>query len=197
MPGGLADLVALAPIGKLAGVRPMLQGLDDISFMLEHNSLAQLEQIAKIGLVFDALIEPRQLGTIDRICRLVPSLKVVVDHMAKPWRAPDRLDDWASGMRALAWHTNCAIKVSGFPFASVPAAAGEAIEDLVAFLRETFGPQRLLWGSDWPVAEREGGYHMVTSRMRAQFDEIEREAVFGGNTAGIYGLHTDKTSPTR
>jgi len=195
-PGALEDILALAPAGKLVGVRPMLQGLGDISFMLERGSLRQLERIAKMGLVFDALVEPSQLASIDRICREVPSLQVLVDHMAKPWRAPAGFEGWTRDMQGLALRANCAVKVSGFPFAAPPVGPSGAVEDLVAFLRSTFGQQRLLWGSDWPVAEREGGYHKVLTRMRALFPEAERNAVFGDNAARIYGLPRDKTSPT-
>jgi L-fuconolactonase len=99
-------------------------------------------------------------------------------------------------MHMLARDSNSTVKVSGFPFAAPPASAGGTVDDLVAFLRDAFGPQRLLWGSDWPVAEREGGYHIVSSRMRALFPELERDAVFGGNAARIYGVHAEMTDPT-
>ena len=84
----------------------------------------------------------------------------------------------------------------GVPFAAPPVGPSGVVEDLVAFLRSTFGQQRLLWGSDWPVAEREGGYHKVLTRLRALFPEAERNAVFGDNAARIYGLPRDTTSPT-
>jgi len=165
---GLAHVERLAEGGRLVGVRPMLQGVDDISFILAPDALATLKRLAERGLVFDALVDPSQLQTIARLCGSLPSLKVVVDHMAKPWRAPGRLESWASSMRELARFDNCAVKVSGFPFAS-PAEQGASVDALVATLREAFGIKRLLWGSDWPVAEREGGYSKVLDRMQALF----------------------------
>lgn len=195
-PDGLAQIERLAEDGPLVGVRPMLQGVDDISFILAPDSLADLHRMAGRGLVLDALIDPSQLRTIAELCRSVPSLKIVVDHMAKPWRMPGQLESWAAGMRELAAHRNCAVKVSGFPFAS-PGAQAETVEALVTVLRETFGIDRLLWGSDWPVAEREGGYSMVLNRMQALFSVGERHEVFGCNAETIYGLPRQEASLTK
>ena len=187
-PDGLVQIERLAQNDLLVGVRPMLQGLGDISFLTSPTSLTQLDAIAGRGLVFDALIDPSQLGTIGELCRLKPPLQVVIDHMAKPWRAPDRLANWIEDMRRLAQFQTCSVKVSGYPFA-MSAGSTETVEELVSVLRATFGADRLLWGSDWPVAEREGGYSMVLDRMQSLFTGAERRSVFGENAAAIYGLH--------
>lgn len=187
-PGGEGRLdraLALPGSERLVGIRPMLQRWDDVAWLLEPDSLCELADLAERGLVFEALVDSRHLATIRALCAALPGLKVVIDHMGKPWRHPDRLEEWSSDMQALGDAANCAVKVSGFPFAA--ASAGRP-EDLVERLRGWFGTGRLMWGSDWPVAEREGGYHVVLDGMWRLFSDTERAAVFHGNAATLYGL---------
>jgi L-fuconolactonase len=187
VPTTLDELARLPGRETLVGVRPMLQGLGDVSWLIEPDALEQLDRVSGMGLVFDALVDPRQLGVISELCRRLPALKVVIDHMGKPWRAPGAFDLWSAEMQALAQADNCTVKVSGFPFATQgdPAMTAEA---LVRALRNWFGKDRLLWGSDWPVVEREGGYRVALERMQAHFNGAERDAVFSANAVAVYRL---------
>jgi len=187
-PDALDDLLRLPGRAKLVGVRPMLQGLADISWLLAPHAVAELARLAGLGLVFDALVEPRQLSVIANLSRRLPHLKIVIDHMGKPWRTPGVLGDWAAAMADLATLENCAVKISGFPFAAGPPSPAEALDVIVALLRQRFGAARLLWGSDWPVVEREGGYAMALARMRLLIPEAAQPAVFGNNAISTYGL---------
>lgn len=188
MPASMDDLLRLPGKAALVGVRPMLQGLPDISWLVGHESVAQLERIAEQGLVFDALVDPRQLFVISDLCQHLPSLKVVVDHMGKPWRAPEAFDQWTAGMQELARVDNCWVKVSGFPFAASDGGERGKIEALVRSLGDWFGSGRLIWGSDWPVVEREGGYRLALRQMERLFSADQRDAVFAANATALYGL---------
>lgn len=185
--GSLARALALPGSGRLVGIRPMLQRWDDVAWLLAPDALRELSHLAERGLVFEALVDARHLAKIRRLCAALPGLKVVIDHMGKPWRHPDRFEAWSSDMQALGEAPNCAVKISGFPFAVEGAVRPE---DLVERLRLWFGTGRLLWGSDWPVAEREGGYRVVLDGMWGLFGEEERRAVFRGNAQAVYGVST-------
>lgn len=181
-------LLALPP-DRLVGVRPMLQRFDSVEWLIEEDVLGALRQIAARGLVFDALVDARHLADLQRLCEALPDLVIVIDHMAKPWRVPDRHDDWRTQMRALATTSRCLVKVSGFPFANAGAEPWRHLDSLVADLVDWFGPDRLLWGSDWPVVEREGGYPLALTRLVECFpDPAVRDAVFARNAIHTYGI---------
>ena len=186
----LDDLLAAPGSGRLVGVRPMLQGLDDVSWLARPEGLRTLHRLVDGGLVLDALIDPRHLATIHQVCTGLPDLRVVIDHMAKPWRAPGRIAEWRETMRRLGALPNCWVKLSGFPFAAPVAVPDLAFDRLVAELRRSFPPARVLWGSDWPVVCREGGYDRALEAIRAQFGPGEADAVLSGNAAALYGLDT-------
>ncbi|NKL38697.1 amidohydrolase family protein [Rhizobium leguminosarum bv. viciae] len=174
---------------KLVGIRPMLQRFADIDWILEDPIIENLSAIAGKGLVFDALIGPHQLNAISQICRRVPSLQVVINHMAKPWRDPANFTNWATQMSALAKADNCSVKISGFPHGNVSGQALLQFEPLISRLKDMFGVERLIWGSDWPVAVREGDYQLVLSKALASFDASERDRVFALNAIRLYSLN--------
>jgi L-fuconolactonase len=186
---GLLDrLLALPGRETLVGVRPMLQHHDDVSWLVDSSGLADARRIADEGLVFDALVDARHLATIHDLCRDVPSLKVVIDHAGKPWRHPERWEAWMEDMKRIARMPNCWVKVSGFPFGARSAAAHSDPQRIVENLCAWFGTGRLVWGSDWPVVEREGGYRVSLDRLTALFGDDERDAVFRSNASALYGV---------
>jgi L-fuconolactonase len=188
---GLLDrLLALPNAGGLVGVRPMLQKSDDVTWLVADDALHELARIAEHGLAFDALVDARHLEVVATLCRSLPELSVVIDHLGKPWRKPALTEQWMHGMRALAVCPNCMVKISGFPFAQLdlPLDAGS----LVARLREWFGTERLVWGSDWPVVERESNYGDALASMQELFSTEQRAAVFGENAVALYRLNVER-----
>ncbi len=196
-PGALDLLDAMPNREALVGVRPMLQRFDDVSWLITPDAIAGLSRIAGAHLVFDALVDVRHLETIRQVCAAVEGLTVVVDHMGKPWRYPGRLEEWVAGMMQLAAMPNCRVKVSGYPFSAGQDEGQMRMPELVALLKESFGPSRLLWGSDWPVVEREGGYAAAISLMAAEFAAAERDAVFRENAIATYRLAAAASSHSR
>ncbi|WP_244445142.1 amidohydrolase family protein [Microvirga sp. BSC39] len=103
-------------------------------------------------LVFDALILPRHLSRPLLVADRHPDLSIVVDHGAKPFIREGVLDPWRADMVAVAARPNIVCKLSGLV---TEAKADWTVSDLhpyVDYLLEVFGPQRLLWGSDWPAS---------------------------------------------
>ncbi len=188
--GSLDRLLALPRADLLAGVRPMLQKSDDAGWLVAADALHELARIADRQLVFDALVDARHLDVVAALCRSLPQLSVVIDHMGKPWRLPALIERWEDGMQALAACPNCAVKISGFPFAQTDLRPDAG--DLVARLTAWFGPGRLMWGSDWPVVERETAYGDALASMQDLFGAEQRAAVFGENAATLYRLTLER-----
>jgi L-fuconolactonase len=181
-------LRALRHAGRLVGVRPMLQKYDDVDWLLAPAAQDDLARMAGLGWAFDALVDARHLAVVAQLCLRLPNLRVVIDHMGKPWRLPDLWEHWTAGMERLAQCPNCWVKVSGFPFAAGSAGECGRLDRLLARLTQWFGTERLVWGSDWPVVEREGGYGQALQAMQARLAPHARPAVFGRNAATLYAL---------
>ncbi|WP_279482493.1 amidohydrolase [Aureimonas sp. SK2] len=177
---------------KFVGLRPMLQDLADDAFILRPRVLDNLKRVAEAGLAFDILTFPRHLPHVAKALEAVPGLRAVVDHLSKPPIAAGGLDPWRDDIAAVAAFPNVSCKVSGMV---TEATAEWALEDLAPYVdhvAECFGPGRLLFGSDWPVATLAAGYGEVANAARAllgrRFGPAEMDAIFGGNAARFYRL---------
>jgi L-fuconolactonase len=118
-----------------------------------------------------------------------PTLKVVVDHAAKPRVSERRLAPWRAEIEAVAAHPNAVCKLSGLVTEAGPSWGVEDLRPYVDHLLASFGPDRLIWGSDWPVVNRAGGYELwwrATDELLRSLGPSERTAVLGGNAARVY-----------
>lgn len=185
-PAGIEALRRLPHAGRLVGVRPMLQGMADVSWLLEPGPIAAMHALRDAGLAFDALVETRHLPAIAALARAVPGLRMVIDHMAKPWRQPDQLEAWRRAMQELAAIETCWVKVSGYPFGAAPPGSHWTYAALAAALRGWFGADRLVWGSDWPVVLHGCSYAAALEAARRQF--ADAPGVFAANARLLYQL---------
>ncbi|MEM1130549.1 MAG: amidohydrolase family protein [Pseudomonadota bacterium] len=176
----------------LRGVRPMLQDIDDTDWVLRDDVVAGLAEVARAGLLFDALIKERHLAVIDRLARAVPDLPIVINHCAKPrFQDGEPYDDWRRGMRALAAHPHVTCKLSGLANEFGPGWSAETLRPVFDHVLECFGPGRLMWGSDWPVLELAGAYDgwlAAAQDLAAPLTQDEQRALFSDTTARVYGL---------
>jgi len=187
--GAPDEIARLAANPLLVGLRPMVQDIEDDEWLLSPRLTPAIEAMVRQGLVFDALVLPRHLPRLLVFLERYPRLSVVLDHGAKPFLRERRLDPWRADVAAIAARPGTSCKLSGLV---TEAARDWTIDDLrpaFAHLLAVFGPARLLWGSDWPVVERAGGYdawHAATQELLAPLTEPERLAVLGGNAARAY-----------
>jgi L-fuconolactonase len=182
-----ARIAALAARSKLKGLRPMLQDIADLDWILQPAVAPALEAMAEQGLVFDALVRPAHLPRVRELARRHPALSIVVDHGAKPAIAQREWQPWADELQRLANETGAACKLSGL----LTEAGGQDVVPWMQRLLDTFGPERLLWGSDWPVLERAGRYDAwwrLCRQLAASLGDTEQQALFGGNARRIYRL---------
>jgi L-fuconolactonase len=188
-PERIARLAATQP--KLKGLRPMLQDIDDPDWIVQPRLSPALAAMAQHGLVLDALVKPLHLVRMLVLCQRHPALRVVIDHGAKPDIAHAMWQPWAAAMARIAAETSALCKLSGLLTEALPRPAPDAARRWAAHLLQTFGAQRLLWGSDWPVLELAARYsdwwHEVQTLL-APLAPGERAAVLGGNAQRVYGL---------
>jgi L-fuconolactonase len=193
-------LARLAREPKFVGVRPMLQDLDDPRWVLRPTVLSGLRAAAQLDLRFDALVKLPQLPALCELRQRLPELRIVVDHAAKPqlsqgatwsgWSA------WRAHLTELASSRATYCKLSGLVTEASASWTLDSLRATFEFARATFGAERLLWGSDWPVIDLDADY----LRWRAAADALthgwnsrERDHVFGGSAVSFYGL----TSPNQ
>jgi L-fuconolactonase len=192
-----ATLAALRarPGGRsLVGVRHQVHDEPDPDWLLRDQVLEGLAAVADAGLVYDLLVRERELPAARVVAERLPELTLVVDHLAKPRIREGAMEPWTGGLAALAHHPNVACKVSGLVTeADWTAWTPAQLVPYVAHAAEVFGPERLLFGSDWPVCLLAAGYAEVVAAAtealdRAGLGPAEREAVLGANARRLYRL---------
>jgi L-fuconolactonase len=152
--------------------------------------------MAAAGLSFDALIDPRHLPAMAALIERLPGLSVVIDHggkpdLASPGRNTAAFDRWRDGMRALAAYPHVHCKLSGLLTQAQPGWTADRILPAAETLLDLFGPERLIWGSDWPVMTLAGTYPDwvgIADRVLAELSPDQRAAVWGGNAVRFYDL---------
>ena len=165
----------------LVGVRDLVHSLRDPDWLLEPTVHESLRLLAERGLVFELPDSyPGFLKHVPTLAEAAPGLTIVVDHLGKP-PFDGAFDDWGAQLAAAAEHPQVVAKVSGLWYADTVRPAFE-------LALEVFGPERLMYGSDWPVANLGGGYRRVWEQTLELLDESNRDAILGGNAQRIYGL---------
>lgn len=185
------EIARLARQPSLVGLRPMIQDIADDGWMLGEGLVPAFDALIAADLTFDALTLPRHLPALRALLARLPNMRTVIDHGSKPMIRDGTMDGWDRDMAALASETPAFCKLSGLV---TEANAGWTVDDLrpyVDHLLDTFGPDRLVWGSDWPVctlASSYGRWVEVTRELLSGLVEDERSAILGGNAARAYRL---------
>jgi L-fuconolactonase len=192
-PACAADLERFADDPKFRGIRPMLQSIPDVEWMLRPALHAPLTQAQRLGLRFDALVKPPHLPALATFLDRYPDLPVVVDHGAKPEivRGQAGFDDWAPAIAAVARRPQVFCKLSGLLTEAGNRTALQDLRPFVDHLIEIFGAERLMWGSDWPVVELVAPYPGWLSQARdlvGRLSEAEQNRILGETACRFYGL---------
>jgi L-fuconolactonase len=174
----------------------MLQDLPDPRWILGEGLRPALAALVALGLRFDALVKADHLRPLLTFLERNPDLQVVIDHGAKPAIRSRSLEAWSRDIRDVARATSAHCKLSGLVTEAQVDWRSEDLEECIAHLLDCFGPDRLMWGSDWPVVELAGGYRRWHEAARDCLSSISadaRERVFGSNAARFYGFEQDET----
>ncbi len=180
---------------KFRGLRPMLQDLPDDRWIADPALDPAVQALIDNELCFDALVLPRQLDALHHFATRHPSLRIVIDHAAKPFIARGEMQPWQSDMARLAALPNVHCKLSGLLTEAGDDAGQESLQPYVQALWTLFGPERLMWGSDWPVLNLAADYAHWQRMSEGLLDALEpapsntdRAAIFGSNAARFYRL---------
>lgn len=185
------DLAALCKSPWLKSVRPMIQDIADPDWMLKPELDAAFRALLDHDICFDALVLPRHLKQLQSLLARYPDLRVIVDHGAKPLIAQGVIEDWAEDMKAIADSGQIYCKLSGLLTEAGPDWTAESVRPYVKHLLKSFGPERLVWGSDWPVLRLAGNYQGWFDLAQSYLTGLsgaERAAIFGENARRFYRL---------
>jgi L-fuconolactonase len=176
----------------LKGVRHWMGAPSDCSFMTQqalHDGVSLLE---RAGLTYDLMLWPLQLPAAAAFVDRHPRQRFVVDHFAKPFIVSGALEPWSRDLRALARRPNVYCKLSGLTTeADHERWTLETLRPYVDVALEAFGPQRLMFGSDWPVCTLATPYQRWVDTVEALLLGLsagERERVWSGTAVEAYRL---------
>ncbi len=190
------QIEGLAPRRKLVGVRHVVQGEADPRFLLRPEFCRGIAQLAELELAYDILIYPRHLPVAAEFAERFPDQRFVVDHLAKPEIRSGEIRSWSREIRRLAALPNVSAKLSGLVTeADWQAWTPVALRPYLDVAFESFGWERLMVGSDWPVCTVAADYGRV---MRVVSDYLgarpkeEQDAVLGGNARRFWNLDREE-----
>jgi len=188
-----ARIASLANAPLLKGLRPMLQDIADTAWILQAECEAAIAALIDAGLRLDALVQPRHLPVLLRLCARHPALRLVIDHGAKPAIASGDWQPWADDIALVARDTLACCKLSGLVTEAAPGWRADDLRRYADHIIACFGPNRVMWGSDWPVVDLAGGYaswREATVTLLANLSPQERDAILGGTALEFYDLNS-------
>ena len=177
---------------RLVGIRHQAHDEPDAEWLLRDDVCRGVEAVGRAGLVYDLLVRPRELPAALNLAERLPDVRFVIDHIAKPPIAAGALEPWASRIAGFRDLDHVACKLSGMVTEADWASwRPDDLRPYVDRVLATFGPDRLLFGSDWPVCLLAASYGQVVDTSRSLLHDLDREelaAVFGGTAARVYRL---------
>ena len=176
----------------LKGVRHVVQGESDPDFILRKDFNRGISLLKRYSLVYDILILERQLPTTIRFADLHPDQSFVLDHIAKPLIGKNELSPWKENIQELAKRENVSCKLSGMVTeADFKEWTPAQLLPYFDVILEAFGPDRLLFGSDWPVCLVGTSYKSWVELVRKNISFLsatEQAKIMGDNAVRIYDL---------
>ncbi len=183
------DVLAQNP--KLKGLRPMLQDLPEDNWIADPALAPAIEAMQRHRLSLDALVLPHHLPALLVFANRFPSMPIVIDHAAKPPIAARELQPWKDDIARLAALPQVYCKLSGMVNEAEPQWKTVDLQPYVDHLLNSFGPQRVLWGSDWPVLNLVADYGRwidATELLLANLTPQEKQKVLGLNAQHFYRI---------
>jgi L-fuconolactonase len=179
---------------KFKGVRHPVQDEPDENWLLRRDVLVGLSELARRDLPYDLLLRPQHLPLVPRLAERIPDLRMVIDHIAKPLIAAQVFEPWARDMEAAAQLPQIYCKLSGMITEADPKSwKAEHLRPYVGHILRIFGPDRLMFGSDWPVCMQAGTWKeslaAFTQSIGVQPIEV-REKLLGETAQRFYRIES-------
>ena len=183
-------LEALTRSTLVKGIRQNIQG-QPAGFCVQRAFIEGVREVGRRGLAFDLCATHDQLGEVIDLVRDCPETRFVLDHCGKPAIRDRTFEAWSADIARLAAHEHVCCKLSGLLTEAGDAWCPEDLLPYAARVVECFGPERVLYGSDWPVLTLAGDYgtwYGFTERLTKAWSAGERSQFYGDNAARVYGL---------
>ncbi|HEX7296392.1 MAG TPA: amidohydrolase family protein [Pyrinomonadaceae bacterium] len=186
------QITGLASSHRFKGVRHLVESEPDDDWLVQPQVLRGLNELARHGLSYDLLVHTRHLHHVRTVVERCPDLQLVIDHMAKPPIASGKVADWAYEFKPLAEFSNIRCKLSGLVTeASWGNWTTEDLRPYVDCALDSFGPERLMFGSDHPVCLVAASYERVLDSFQEALNGLtarQRAMIFSENAKKFYRL---------
>ncbi len=177
---------------KFKGIRPLIEFYPDDDWIIRPRVIKSFQLLAEEGVCFDIVSHTQHLPFVLQMLEQAPGLRAVIDHISKPLIADRKMQPWSDLIGQVARHENVFCKLSGMITEAdhqnwKPSDLKPYIERIV----EVFGPDRLMFGSDWPVCTLAGSYDQVVDALLQNLPEVGQaglEQIFGGTAKRFYRL---------
>jgi L-fuconolactonase len=187
-----AELDTLQKHPRFKGVRHPVHDEPDEFWLLRDDVIEGLKELARRDLPYDLLLRPRHLMIVPQLADRVPGLRMVIDHLAKPPIATGNMQSWSQDMERSAQIPEIYVKVSGMiTEADHQNWKSDQLRPFVECVFRLFGPDRLMFGSDWPVCLLAGSWKEVLAAFTQACGPLAvevREKLLGGTAAKFYGI---------
>lgn len=173
------------------GIRPMLQDIEDVNWMLKEELAPVFEHLIAKGLTFDALVLPEHLDALYILLKRYPDLKVVIDHGGKPPIEKGMSQEWFDKIALIAAETSAYCKLSGLVTEAGANPHFEQLSPYMEHLLTCFGSERLMWGSDWPVVNISSSYQewqKYADDFISPLSKNEQQSILASNAQNFYQL---------
>jgi len=177
----------------LVGIRDIAHDYEDVKYLSKPQVIKNVQELGKRGLVYDLLTKtPHMRAAIDLV-KACPNTKFVLDHISKPYIAKGDMQPWADQITELASFENVVVKVSGlFTEAEWKNWKKEDFWPYLEHITKSFTPNRMMFGSDWPVCLLAATYKQsidLVEEFTSKFSESEKNAFWAGTANKAYGLN--------
>jgi len=176
----------------LVGVRHLAHQDPDPAWLVRESVGRGFEQLAALGLPFDLVVQHSQLELAAKVASSHPEVTFVLDHIGKPPIATGDLESWSLGIQALAASSNVVAKLSGLTIeANWGRWSSADLHTAAAVAIDAFGPERLMFGSDWPLVNLTGGltrWMEAAAELTDTFSADEQDAFYVENAMAFYSL---------
>ena len=177
---------------KFRGMRHLIHEEKNPDWVVQDVVIESLKILASHNMIFEVVaVFPNHLKHVPTLSEKVPDLKLAIDHLAKPPIKDKQMSRWSDQLNAAAQNPNVYAKVSGLNTAAAADWTAADLKPYIDFAVKCFSPNRLMFGSDWPVCILAGDYNKVwveTNKALEGYSQADRDAILGNTAAQFYRL---------